>query len=318
MNELVWNFLINTFLVATKDSYRLALRIAKYHNDNLFVDIADPNILAQYTLFNPLYIILQDAYDLWHAKGGTQTGESVNLKLLLKELSGTKIPDWDIQIQVVYKSKTGDYKKLLPHHRTPFQSGAADERLSALNVLCTNLTGIVPLAGLLVEVTAFTANFKDVFDTQQKAIITTGSFSDSVEAARIKMCECMFGNLGRLIGFNQKTPKVIAKYFPIKYIQNSHQVVFLHIIKPLKEYNVVKHAFKAGDQLLITSYSAANFRVFVGYAKDENGTGKGIIQLGNTHSTIDATALGNIAENFYLTVVNLDMNIDADFEIEFL
>ena len=318
MNEFVWNFLINTFLVATKDSYRLALRIAKYHNDNLFVDIADPNILAQYTLFHPLYQLLQHSYDLWHAKGGTQTGESVSLKLLLKELSSTKIQDWDIQIQVVHKPKTGEYKKLLPKHRNPFQSGSADERLSALNVLCTNLIGIVKLADLLAEVIAFTAIYKEALDTQQKSIITTGSFSDAVEAARIEMCECMFGNYGRLLGFNQKTPKVIAKYFPLKYIQNTHQVVFMHIIKAGKEYNVVKHTFKPGDQLLITSYSAASFRVFLGYAKDEDGTGKGIVQTGNAHSTIDVSALGDITKDLYLTVINLDKNIDADFEIEFL
>ena len=318
MEEFVWNFLINTFLVATKDSYRLALRIAKYHNDNLFVDIADPNIQAQYTLFNPTYVFLQKSYDLWHAKGGTQTGESVNLKLILKELSGTKIQDWDIEIQAVYKQKTGDYKKLLPYHRTPFQSGKPADRLTALNMLCTNLDGIVKLSGLLVEVSAFTANFKNIFDIQQQSIITTGSFSETVEAARIEMCECMFGNYGRLLGFNQKSPKLIAKYFPLKYIQNNHQVVFLHVIAPLKEYNVVKHTFKPGDQLLITSYSAASFRVFVGYAKDEDSTGKGIVQLANTHSIIEATALGNIAEDLYLTVVNLDKNIDADFEIEFL
>ena len=318
MYLIVWNFLINTFLVATKDSYRLALRIAKYHNDNLFVDIADPNILAQYTLFHPLYLYLQKSYDLWHAKGGTQTGESVSLKLILKELSGTKIQDWDVQIQVVHKPKTGEYKKLLPHHRNPFQTGTPDERLSALNGLCTNLIGVEKLADLLVEVTAFTSDFKNVIDVQQKSIIATGSFSETVEAARIEMCECMFGNLGRLIGFNQKTPSVIAKYFPLKYIQSSHQVVFLHIIKPGKEYNVVKHTFKPGDQLLINSYSAASFRVFVGYAKDEDGTGKGVLQLGNGHSTVDATALGDIAQNCYLTVLNLDKNIEADFEIEFL
>ncbi len=36
MKQITWNFIINTFLVATNDSYRLAVRIAKDHNDALF------------------------------------------------------------------------------------------------------------------------------------------------------------------------------------------------------------------------------------------------------------------------------------------
>jgi len=318
MKQLTWNFIINTFLVATVGSYRLAVRIAKDHNDALFAGKADPEINAMYLIFHPIYLSMQNAYDLWHAQGGTQSGETLGLNLLMKQLSHTKISDWDIDIQAIYKRKTPEYKKLLPHNRTPFQIGSQDNRITAVAALSKNLTGIPALTALKTDVDAFKIELTTGQDVKNVSFKTTDNHSEAVEEARVAMCNKMFGNYGRLLGINEDNPSAITKYFPIKFIHSYHQIFFMHSIKPDAKYKVVKHTFLPTDELWISATSEAGFRVYISDGGDGDYSIHGVVIVGNTSVTIEAALLGNIEANKYLMVQNLSHTNNADFEIEFL
>ena len=318
MSKQTWYSVINSYLVASKGNYHLALKMAKFHNDALFAGKADPNVDAQYVLFHPLYVQMQTTYDLWIAQGGTQLGESLAMKLLMKQLSNPNIGNWDRDFLKQFPANTSDYKKLMPHHRIPFQTGSTDDRISALAALCTNRIGIVPLAATATEINDFLLQVKAELAIQQNAIQTTKTDSSNVEAARVAMCIKMFGNFGRLLGFNEADPASIAKYFPLKYIQHSHQVYFSHTLKSGKQYDVTKHTFLATDPLQLTTDNAASIRVALAKNKGDDITGKGVVVLGNTSHLVNASDLGDVTQNSYLIVLNLDTNISAEFEIEFL
>jgi len=318
MKQITWNFAINTFLVATNGSYRLAVRIAKDHDNSLFAGKADPAINALYLVFHPIYLNMQSTYDLWHAQGGTQSGETLSLQLLLKQLSHTKISDWDVAIQAIYKHNSPAYRKLLPHNRIPFQTGSQAERITAVTALGTNLIGLTTLADVKTDVDSFQIEITTGQDVQHVAFKKTGNSNDDVETARVAMCNKMFGNYGRILGFNEDNPTAITKFFPIKFIHSYHQIFFMHSIKPDAKYKVVKHTFLPEDELLITATNEASFRVYISDGGDGDYTTKGVVVAGNTAITIEASLLGDIKTNKYLMVQNLSHTINADFEIEFL
>lgn len=318
MSRQSWNSIVNSYLVASKGNYHLALKMAKFHNDTLFADKADPNVNAQYVVFNPIYLQMQTTYNQWIAQGSTQLGESLAMKLLMKQLSKPNIGNWDRDFQKVYAADTADYKKLMPHHRIPFQTGAVDDRINALSALSMNLIGITALAATATEINNFILLIKAEQDLQQHAIKTTKTDSSNVEKARVAMCTKMFGNFGRLLGFNETDPSAIAKYFPLKYIQRNQQVYFTHTLKKGAQYDVVKHSFLDTDQLLLTTDNAASIRVALAKTKGADITGKGVVVLGNTSPTVNASDLGDTTQNSYLIVLNLDTNMSAEFEIEFL
>ena len=112
-----WKFLIDPFLVATRDSYIVAMKISTFHDSALANVSTDPFFGPLYTAYHPLHIAYKTAYDAWVSQGHTQMGETLNLDQLLRLLSGSKIDQWDVAIQNVYSKKTPQYMALLPHQQ---------------------------------------------------------------------------------------------------------------------------------------------------------------------------------------------------------
>jgi len=318
MSDYVWSYIINTFLVATRSSFKLAVRIAKDHDAALFASKSDPEINAMYLVFHPIYLHLQATYEAWVAQGGTQSGETLSLQLLLKELSKNKIKNWDISVQVVFDSKSVEYKKLLPNHRLPFQVGSQDDKIAAVSAFSTNLIGIANLTSVATSVNSFMLLLKDARDVHQVSMKTTGNLSTDCENARIAMCKKMFGNYGRLIGINEEDPTLVVPFFPIKYIRSNNQVFFTHSIKEGGKHVVVKHKFKAADRIVITTNTAAGIKVFLGLTKDDTGSLLSVTLGGNSTTTITAAQLGAVDTHSFLIVLNLDPAVAADYDIEFL
>ena len=75
-----WIYLINPMLVATDNSYRMAVRISTWHDSALLAASADPYFLALYNIYHPLHLALVERYDAWRAQIGLQQGATLNLK----------------------------------------------------------------------------------------------------------------------------------------------------------------------------------------------------------------------------------------------
>ena len=318
MKKDTWSYIINTFLVATNNNFHLAVKIAKEHDATLEAGNKDPDIMIMYTAFHPIYLALEHSYNVWKAQKGTQHGKTVSLETIVAELTSQKISDWDIAIQAVYKKDTGNYAALLPHHRIPFQSKGVNDRITAVSSLLTNLEGIVPLAAVKADVSAFSTVINAALDVQKSAIKTTKIQNTAVEAARVTMCEEMFGNYGTFITLNKKNPGVVADLFPLKYFRRTNQIYFTRSTKPGKYVNIAKHKMGATSLIQVTTHSDAPVRIFISETKTDKSLTKGVVVPGNTISDLEGSLLGDTSKCSYLIIVNTSTNITADWSVEFM
>ena len=316
MLTTVWSFLINTFLVVTGSSYRLAIKIAKAHDTALHGVKGDAEITAMYAVFHPLYLSLNNAYIVWQTQKGSQHGETVAFESNTATLSSDKAADWDVAIQAHFHRKSSDYAKLFPNHRLPFQHGSQNNRIAAIATLSGALTGIVPLAAVKTDVDAFLAEITLAQDTQHDAKNSTLNLSGAVEDARVAMCVKMFGNYGRLVGKFEDDLSQVAAFFPIKYLRSSHQVFFTRTIKPGAIHTIVKHTFDTPYSVIVDANTAEGGRIFLSDNKNDQSLTKGVTFVGNSHNTFPIALLGNITTDTYLIIINTDPNINLDYDVE--
>src|SRR5437773_8371129 len=101
-----WSYVRNVFLIVTKNSFRLALRISKIHDSALKSKIADAFILAMYTAFHIINEAYKDAYAVWKSKITLQQGATLAFNNLITALGNVKINAWDAAIAAVYLKGT--------------------------------------------------------------------------------------------------------------------------------------------------------------------------------------------------------------------
>ena len=194
-----WSFIENTFLNATANSYRLANRISLFHDAALKAASTDPFFLALYTAFHPVHLAFVAAYNTWVAQGGMQKGKTKSLNDLLSQLRKEKISKWVGAIVQEYPKGSAGYLNLLPRDSGPFQTGTQSDKIAAVEALGEAMDGIQALSALKIEVDAFYLLLTQTIDSQKGSKSTTGDKSESVEAARIDMCNAQFANLGDLM-----------------------------------------------------------------------------------------------------------------------
>ncbi len=164
--ERSWIFLQNPFINATRTSYRqmkqigdltLAALVARVPQNtaNTNVPAADDIFSQLLEALSPLVEAYDDAYTTWLNQQGATKGQTQSLNDLLDELRSQKIEDWDLAIQNVYRQKTPQYIALLPRHRTPFQTGGQQQRITAVAALSMAIGTDAALQTLKTDVDAF-------------------------------------------------------------------------------------------------------------------------------------------------------------------
>jgi hypothetical protein len=316
-NKRPWPFTQNPFLTATDGSFRLAVRICIYHLGALMSKAGDPFFDAMIGSFTALDATLQNIYNKWKAAGGTQQGQTLQVKQLLKLLSGVKIKKWDIIIQGVYDNTTPKYESLLPNNRVPFQGGSQEDRISAVAALIAAIDGDAALATVTTEAQAFLTDIQAAILLQKGGITSTKSDSDAVEDARVAMCIGMYANLGALMQHFAASPVNIDPYFDLSVIRSGAQVVFTGDTKPLENENIFKHTFHAGDGLLLRNEGVTELRFFLAQQK-KDAPGAIVITVGpGAQKTITATDLGVLTNTFF-NVVNSDAVNTGEWMVEFV
>lgn len=314
----LWNFQINPFLNATRDSNLNAMKISTFHDSALFALQTDRFFGPLYTAYHPIHTALKTAYDAWVAQEHTQGGQTLNLEQLFALLSNTRIDGWDITIQTVYNKKTPPYKALLPHHRVPFQSGSQVERIEAVRSLSTNLTGIAALASVKTAVDAFYTQL-DAANTAQKASkTTTTTQSSAMETSRIAMCNAQYANLGTLITHFATTPEVISNYFDVQTIRHGSQVHFTGHVKPQSVHTILKHTFATTDTLKLENKGTTSLQFYLAQTKNATAPTTGITLRPAEQQTQPATHLGDILTATYLIVYNPQTLVKGEFVVELL
>ena len=96
-----------------------------------------------------------DAYTIWLSQQGATKGQTQSLNDLLDQLRSEQIENWDLAIQNVYRQKTPQYIALLPRHRTPFQTGSQQQRITAVAALSMAIGTDAALQTLKADVDEF-------------------------------------------------------------------------------------------------------------------------------------------------------------------
>ena len=312
-----WSFTQNPILHATENSFQLGMEISTYHDSALNAAKADPFILAMYNSYHPLHLAYKSAYEARVAQGGLQQGETLNLSQLLQLLAGTKIKAWDIAIQNVYAQNTTQYTKLLPNHRTPFQAGSQQSRINAVNGLSIAIGSVAVLAAVKNDVDAFYKQLDLALTTQKGSKTNTATMSGNLETARVNFCVAQYSNIGAFIQKYAATPEKINLYFDLVGIRNGHQSVFTGLVATQSAYTIVKHTFGATDQINLLNSGTTQLKFYLAQTKDANPPAAVVTLEPSTQQTIDASALGNIANSF-LMVYNADANMKGEFSVEIL
>ena len=313
-----WNFLINTFLIVTQDSYRTAKKIGDYTINALFAHISNPLILALHHDLQPFNDDFNAAYNIWLSKLGTQKSLTNELTVNLKLLSSVKIKQWDIAIQGQYLEGTTGYIAILPNHRTPFQHGSQEDRLAACEALSIALTGIVPLATTLADVDAFIVTLKNSFNSQKGSLSNTSGFSNDVDAARVAMCTELYAVLGTLMSIYKNNPLDVEQYFDLETIRNHQQTLFKGTLHPSELELVMTHTFAAGEQLRLVNKGATKLRF--GLCPLANSPMDATVYkdvLPNDEAFVDISELGNITNRF-LKVENMEATAGNKYSVMLL
>jgi len=310
-----WIYLINPMLVATRDSYRLAVRISTWHDSALNAASADPYFLVLYNLYHPLHLGLVNRYDAWRAQIGLQQGATLNLNQKLNTLSGTKIQEWDIDIQNVYPQGTPEYMSLLPNHRTPFQTGSQNDRIQAVRSLSNAIGTDAALAAVKADVDAFYTLANTALTAQKGSITVTKTLSDNVETARVPMCVQQYANLGALVTKYAADPSQANQYFDEEAIRNPQQVLFTGIVKKLKAKTIVKRTFDAGSNLKLENPGNTELKFYLAQVKGAQPGATTVTLAAGEQQTVPASALGNLAD-LYLIVFDPDAINEGEFVVE--
>lgn len=320
MGTNVWHYAENQFDNCTKQSKKRMNRISADHEAKLLAGNEDPVIAELAGRFSPVRTAFSNAYVAAISANAVYKGKTLYFENMKKELSGTKIEDWDIRIQVVYKQGTPTYIELLPNGRHPFQTGTNDQRVEEVTALGLRLTSYLPLAALQGEVELFGEQMKDARNLQQQKEELVAQASDDLEAQRIATAEMMYGDLGVLMDKFRSNPTEIERYFDLEAIRNTgpeKNEVFEGTVAGGDSLNIISGGFDSETEFLFANPGITTLAYFTSPTADGVYSGMGV-QLAPGES-INKTAgeIGN-PEYTFLNVTNIDEDNQGSYSVTVL
>lgn len=316
-----WIYLINTFLVTTEDSYRKMKQIGDftYAAVSAAADAAtNPDDKA---LFTSILTMLQppvDEYDqtyvTWLSQQGMQKGKTRSLTDLLNDLRGTQVQEWDLAIQNVYRQNTPPYIALMPRHRTPFQQGTQQERISAVGALSLAIGKDPKLQSLKASVDEFYDELVTANNSQKGSKSTKSGSSAELEADRITLGITLYGVLGLLMNHYQSTPAAIAPFFLIELLRNKEQTEWEHELKPGETRLALTHTFEPGQRIVIADKANTGLQVALVASKTDPMPADAYTLKPGEQESLLPEQLG-AAGNRFLLIRNLNDLAKGDYHI---
>lgn len=240
MSTPVFSFTENPFLNGTVNSYKKMNIISADTDSKLFGQQSNPLIGPAFTFFNPHRTLYSQKYIAWKSRLAAYHGATAKVYRLIAELSGTKIENFDVRIQVVYARDTEEYIALLPEYRGPFQTGEIDERIAALATLIENIGADAALAAVKTDIIAFHALLAGARNDQQALEGESNIKSAELEHERVTCAQAMYGVLGMLMNVYRVDPSQIADYFDLETLRGHvSDVVDLLFEGPVNANSVV-------------------------------------------------------------------------------
>jgi hypothetical protein len=326
--EIIWHYLVNQFLNATRTSYKKAFKLSNYHDAYLLKmkteNPGDPDWATLYDRYHLLHLSLVTAYNTWVAAGGQQEGQTLNLDQMLTLLI-TRMGTWDSMVQVVpgFEKGSANYTAIFPQGRKPFYTGGKTARVNAVAALAEAMGAYPALADVEALVSDFATQIGNARDTQEGAKGTTKGASLDVESKRVAAMTGQYQNLGFLIDKLTSTPEAIAPFFDLNVLRESSQVRFTGTLDPDETERVLIHTFAADDELRLEATAAPGtpagtaIRLYLATTPGGTDSSPVAVEANAAPITIAAAQFGilDYATHRYLTAVNSN-TIEVHYVIE--
>jgi len=305
MKKLVWSFASNQFSISTKKNYRKALKLSLAHDKVLLKKMTDfpldPDWAFLYDRYHPLHLIYFTAYTNWKASGGTSSGDTMTLNILLG-LIPKKLDQWISTILPIYDKATAKFKSFFPLGRTPFEIGRIDDRITAVKTLSTVLNGDVSMEPAKHMVETAYIELDTARGNQAGGKLTKTSNSDEVEKGRISVMDMQLADTGFLLNKYYATPRMIEPFFDLLTLRSSLQSYFTRKMGTTENSPLTKNTFIATDEIRGKVANAGNL------------TDKVTLYLGSTLGGIDSTGIdfiNNTEHKFTAAEFKVDLTINT-------
>jgi hypothetical protein len=315
-----WHFLINQFLVATRNNYKKAVKLSRSHDNRLKKQMdnhpADTDYPIAYNRYHPLHLDLEAAYNKWKSKGGLQIGETLSLIQLLALLPN-QIQKIDVKIQAIHEKGSTRWIQLFPNAHIPFYRGAQDTRIGAVNSLSESIGSEVALEAIKTEVDAIHAALVAAKTEQDGAVTTTDESSNIVEKARYVAMVTQYQNVGFFINKFPEDPDSIEILFDVETLTNPEQTIWKGHLDPLEIHPTLIRTFAAGDMMRLKSNGDGDIKAYL--ASTPGGIDSSEINITANHELIFDVAdfhVTNYAVNRYLTIINKSSEKETRFLVE--
>ena len=220
MNKRAWHFLINTFFVVTRRSYKKALTLATKHLAALAANNFDPVIAAIEASFTAVLQAYTAAEQNLNAALGTYFGKTQTVEELFEELNTDKLSYWEGQLHYFYQKGSTKANELM-RNRSAFQQGTYEQRILAIKTFGDSCAAIADLVPLSVNVLAFHTQIASARALQ----LTDGEGRVDLlrslrQTAHEMLCHEMYGNLGLLMHHYRKAPLQVERYFDLTLLRS--------------------------------------------------------------------------------------------------
>lgn len=216
----LWIFLINTFFVNTKNSFKLALTLFEDTHAKLAAEAEhDADVALIYTDFKPFYFAYKELYAQKQSYLGIYEGQTLNFETVLSEMP-QQVRRWEGSVRAIFIEDSPEERAIFPNKRSPFLQGTYEQRISAVETLSMTLNTYPALASIANAVETYYNRLEGSRLSQQKQ----EGQSDKLTALLAKQheitCQELYGVLGRLMHKFRYSPERIANFIEIGLLRS--------------------------------------------------------------------------------------------------
>jgi len=219
-----YHYLINSFLVATRNSYKKALSLGMDHLAKLTANQADAVVAAILATFDPVMQAFLAAQQNLDAALGDYKGDTQSVEGLFEVMNDEKLAYWEGQLFFHFPKGSVQATQLLPHGRAAFQKGTYEQRILAIKTFGDKCAPIAVLGALSVNVLAFHTQIASARALQQSSGEgQVAALRDLRETARVALCTEMYGNMGLLAHHYRTDPLQVERFYDFTLLRQKSE-----------------------------------------------------------------------------------------------
>jgi hypothetical protein len=218
-----WQYLSNQFGNALSNSYADTNIFGTDHLSKLRNMAGDADIDLLIDRTEIVYTAFQADYTAWQKSAAFWKGATNKVDSLIEDMLRTKLPRFDILIQVVYGQDTEEYITIFPQGRTAFREVGKDGKIQLLTTFVDTVADYAPLADVHTEAEAVLTALIAARNRQQQREQSVRDASTNLRDAQNELFIVLYKNLGILMNKYGEAPDQILNFFAIEMIRNTNK-----------------------------------------------------------------------------------------------